>query len=227
VSVTDTLPVGTTFVTATATCAAASGTLTCDVGTLPSGQSSTLNVTVLAMTAGTLTNGASVVSSIDDPDTTNNAFSAAVTVSPVPAASTGDGTKTDPLNVVLTGSYVLISGRSVKLVKRRFVPVKLTCAGPRKCEGTITISTAKPIKATKQQKKGKKHKKRKRRVARLGSKKFAIEGNRQQKVLVPLTKSKIKLLRRLKRVKAKADIREIDLHGNPRLSTRTFTLRTR
>jgi hypothetical protein len=141
--------------------------------------------------------------------------------------SAGGAPKTGPLDVVLTDSYVLISGRSVKLVKGKFVPVRLTCAGPRRCEGAITVSTAKPVQTTKKPKKGKKGKKRKRRLARLGSKRFAIEGNRRQKVLVPLSKSKIKLLRRLKRVKAKAAIREIDVKGNPRISTRTFMLRAR
>jgi hypothetical protein len=99
--------------------------------------------------------------------------------------------------------------------------VKLTCAGQRKCEGTITITTARPVKRTK------KRRKQKPRVARLGSKTFSMDGNRQQNVLVPLSKSKVKLLRRLKRVKAKVTIREIDLKGNPRISTRTFTLRAR
>jgi hypothetical protein len=112
----------------------------------------------------------------------------------------------------------------VKLVNGKFVPVNLTCAGPRKCEGAITITTARRVKSTKQGKKGRKQKLR---IAHLGSKAFSIEGNHQQRVLVPLTKSKIKLLKRLKKVKAKVAIREIDLKGNPRISTRTFTLRAR
>ena len=228
VAVTDTLPAGVDFVAASTGCAEASGEVTCDVGTLPIGQSSTLDITVRTQSAGSLTNQAAVASAVTDPDSADNSASVDVTVSSPPATagggSGGGGSKTGPLDVVLTGSYVLISGRSVKLVKGKFVPVRLTCAGQRKCEGAITISTAKPVKSTKKPKKGKK---RKRRVARLGSKRFAIEGNRQQKVLVPLTKSKIKLLRRLKRVKAKAAIREIDLKGNPRISTRTFMLRAR
>jgi hypothetical protein len=88
----------------------------------------------------------------------------------------------------------------------------------------MTVTTAKPVKGKRRHRKGKRQK---RRVARLGSKRFSIEGNQQQKVLVPLSRSKVRLIRRLKRVKAKAAIREIDLHGNPRLSTRTFTLRAR
>ena len=228
VAVTDTLPAGVDFVAASTGCAEASGEVTCDVGTLPIGQSSTLDITVRPQSAGSLTNQAAVASAVTDPDSADNSASVDVTVSSPPVTGGGGsgdgGPKTGPLDVVLTGSYVLISGRSVKLVKGKFVPVRLTCAGQRKCEGAITISTAKPVTSTKKPKKGKK---RKRRVARLGSKRFAIESNRQQKVLVPLSKSKIKLLKRLKRVKAKAAIREIDLKGNPRISTRTFMLRAR
>ena len=202
--------------------------MTCDVGTLTIGQSSTLDITVRTQSAGSLTNQAAVASAVTDPDSADNSAScrrdSVVAARNRRRGSGGGGPKTGPLDVVLTGSYVLISGRSVKLVKGKFVPVRLTCAGQRKCEGAITVSTAKPVKSTKKPKKGKK---RKRRVARLGSKRFAIEGNRQQKVLVPLSKSKIKLLKRLKRVKAKAAIREIDLKGNPRISTRTFMLRAR
>ncbi len=228
VALTDTLPAGVDFVAASTGCAEASGEVTCDVGTLPIGQSSTLDITVRTQSAGSLTNRAAVASPVTDPDSADNSASLDVTVSSPPATggggSGGGGPKTGPLDVVLTGSYVLISGRSVKLVKGKFVPVRLTCAGQRKCEGAITVSTAKPVKSTKKPKKGKKLK---RRVARLGSKRFAIEGNRRQMVLVPLSKSKIKLLKRLKRVKAKAAIREIDLKGNPRISTRTFMLRAR
>ncbi len=227
VAVTDTLPAGVDFVAASTGCAEASGEVTCDVGTLTIGQSSTLDITVRPQSAGSLTNQAAVASAVTDPDSADNSASVDVTVSSpvIGGGGSGDGgPKTGPLDVVLTGSYVLISGRSVKLVKGKFVPVRLTCAGQRKCEGAITISTAKPVTSTKKPKKGKK---RKRRVARLGSKRFAIESNRQQKVLVPLSKSKIKLLKRLKRVKAKAAIREVDLKGNPRISTRTFMLRAR
>jgi len=144
--------------------------------------------------------------------------------SPPTSGGTSSNPSSGPLNVVITGSYVLISGRSVKLVKGRFVPVSLTCAGTHACAGTMTVSTDKPVK---QATNARKKRKRKRRAVRLGSKKFSIEGNRREKVLVPVTKSKVKLLRRLRRVKARATIREIDVRGNPRISIRTFTLRAR
>jgi uncharacterized repeat protein (TIGR01451 family) len=228
VRITDTLPTEVNFVTAASGCSEAAGVVTCEVGSLASGQEAAVDITVRTTDARTIANEAKASSPATDPDTTNNAaFAETVVSSPPSTLAPGDGgPKTGPLEVVLTGSYVLISGRSVKLVKGRFVPVRLTCAGQRKCAGTITVTTAKPVAHTKKQK-GKKRKKAKRRVAKLGSKKFAIDANRQQRVLVPLAKSKVKLLRRLKRVKAKAAIREIDLKGHPRISTRTFTLRAR
>jgi uncharacterized repeat protein (TIGR01451 family) len=227
VRVTDVLPSEMRFEAATPGCSESNGTVTCDLGTLPSGQQSKeLQITVTPQHAGTFTNEAQVSSDVLDPNLTNNTKGVLTSVGPaaIPTGSNTGEPKTGPLNVVLTGSYVLISGRSVKLVKGKFVPVKLTCAGQRKCEGMITVTTAKPVAESRKRRKGRKQK---RRIARLGSKKFSIEGNRQQKVLVPLSKSKVKLLRRLKRVKAKAAIREIDLKGNPRISTRTFTLRAR
>jgi uncharacterized repeat protein (TIGR01451 family) len=226
--VTDILPAGVSFVAAGSHCLEFNGTVTCKVDAVPSGQRATFDITVRPQSAGSITNQVQVDSAVMDPDPTNDTATLQTTVSPAPSPPTpSTGGPTQPsssLNVVLTGSYVLISGRSVKLVKGKFIPVKLTCAGQRKCEGTITVTTAKAVANAKKHRKGRKQK---RRVARLGSKRFSIEGNRQQMVLVPLTKSKIKLLRRLKRVKAKAAIREIDLKGNPRISTRTFTLRAR
>jgi hypothetical protein len=136
----------------------------------------------------------------------------------------GTTTQVGGSKAVIVGSLVLISGRSVKLVKGKLVPVGITCAGKQKCEGTVTVATDKPVKKTK---KTKRRKKAKARIERLGSKQYSIEGNRQAKVMVPLSKSKVRLLKRLKRVKVRATIREVDLQGHPRISMRSFTLRAR
>jgi hypothetical protein len=140
---------------------------------------------------------------------------------PVPAPGAGNGPTTQAGSNIL-GSLVLISGRSVKLVKGRLVPVSLTCAGQRVCAGRVTVTTNKPVTKTKTGKK-----KRKRRVEWLGSRRFSIQGNKRVKVLVPLSKSKVKLLKRLRRVSVRATIREVDINGHPRISTRTFMLRAR
>jgi hypothetical protein len=129
---------------------------------------------------------------------------------------------------VIVGSLVLISGRSVKLVRRKLVPVSLTCAGQHRCEGDVTVSTDKPVRmAQTRARPAKKRKKSKPRVVKLGSTHYSIEGNRRVRVMVPLSRSKVRLLKRLKRVKVRATIRETDLKGHPRISTRTFTLRAR
>jgi hypothetical protein len=123
-----------------------------------------------------------------------------------------------PTKTAVVGSIVLISGRTVKLVKGRFIPVSVTCAGQHVCKGKVSVRTDSKVKV----KKGRKHQKR---VLKLGSKRFSIAGNKRKKVLVRLTKSKAKILRRLRRVKVRATIREVDLQGHPRISTRAFMLR--
>jgi RTX calcium-binding nonapeptide repeat (4 copies) len=125
-----------------------------------------------------------------------------------------------PGNKKVVGSLVLISGRSVKLVKGRFIPISLTCAGPRTCSGTVKVRTDKRVKTSTVSKK-------RRRVLQLGSKKFSIRGNTRKKVLVPVGKRKVRMLKRLRRVKVRATIRELDLQGKPRISTRAFLLRAR
>jgi len=131
-------------------------------------------------------------------------------------------------NTVIFGSLVLISGRSVRLVGGKVIPVSLTCSGQRKCEGQLTVTRDKPLKkATKGKRKAKKKRKRATRLERLGSQRFAIEGNRSARVMVTLSRSKVRLVKRLKRLTARATIREIDVHGHPRISTRTFLLRAR
>jgi hypothetical protein len=118
------------------------------------------------------------------------------------------------------GSLVLISGRSVKLVKGKFIPVSLICAGQRVCSGTIKVRTDKRVKTARLSKI-------RRRVLQLGTKKFSIPGNKRKKVLVPVSKRKIRILKRLRQVRVRATIREVDLQGKPRISTRTFMLRAR
>ena len=61
----------------------------------------------------------------------------------------------------------------------------------------------------------------------LGSKKFSIPETSARRFSCRSRKRKVKLLRRLKRVKIRATIRETDLNGKPRISTRTFMLRAR
>jgi uncharacterized repeat protein (TIGR01451 family) len=79
--VSDALPAGLTFVSASSGCAFASGTITCTLGTLASGASAPLTVSVHASSpfsgAAPIVNGASVTAVNEvDPDTSNNAGTA-------------------------------------------------------------------------------------------------------------------------------------------------------
>src|SRR5262249_30205427 len=74
VTVTDTVPSGVTFVSASANQGSCTGTstVTCALGNLGTGASAIVTITVRPSTAGTLTNTASVQGSESDPDTANN-----------------------------------------------------------------------------------------------------------------------------------------------------------
>lgn len=75
VTVTDTIPAGSTFVSATAsqgTCSQAAGVVTCNLGSLASGASATITLVATMTAGGSNTNTATVTSSTIDPDTANN-----------------------------------------------------------------------------------------------------------------------------------------------------------
>ncbi len=86
VIVTDTLPVGVTFESATPSqgspCGEASGTVTCNLGTIASGHTATVTIAVIvdASVAGVLSNRADVAASTSDPDTGNNTATEDTTV---------------------------------------------------------------------------------------------------------------------------------------------------
>src|SRR5205823_6745477 len=86
---TDTLPSGVTFVSATGGVTPTNGTLTFNLPALPVGATSTVSITVQAPSfPGPLNNSASVTSVVDDPNTANNTASASTDVpSPTPTAT--------------------------------------------------------------------------------------------------------------------------------------------
>jgi uncharacterized repeat protein (TIGR01451 family) len=96
VSVVDTLPAGSTFVSASGTgwvCNNVSGTVTCTVASLPLGAAPVINLTFNAppvVTAGTLSNTATVSSATTDPTPGNNSSTKTVPILPgnqIPALS--------------------------------------------------------------------------------------------------------------------------------------------
>jgi uncharacterized repeat protein (TIGR01451 family) len=103
ISLTDTLPAGVTFNSATATqgsCSQASGTVTCSLGTLANTASATVTIKVTPQSVTTLTNTANVTSLTGDPNTTNNGSSAVTTVN---ASANLSLTKSDAPDPVLVG----------------------------------------------------------------------------------------------------------------------------
>jgi|GEM_PF-1749578 len=72
VVVTDTLPSGVTFVSASPWCVHSAGVVTCNLGTIPAGDSVTITIVVTPTAPGTISNTATVTSDTLDPNTANN-----------------------------------------------------------------------------------------------------------------------------------------------------------
>jgi uncharacterized repeat protein (TIGR01451 family) len=72
VVVTDTLPSGVTFVSASSGCVHAAGVVTCNLGNIPAGGFVTITIVVTVTAPGTISNTATVTSDTLDPNTANN-----------------------------------------------------------------------------------------------------------------------------------------------------------
>jgi uncharacterized repeat protein (TIGR01451 family) len=108
VTVTDTLPAGVTFVSATPSQGSCSGTstVTCNLGSLTNGASATITIIVTPTTTGTISNTASVTSGVTDPNTSNNSASQSTTVDPSANLAI---TKTDSPDPVIVGQNLTYS----------------------------------------------------------------------------------------------------------------------
>ena len=101
---TDTLPGTVTFVSSTPstpTCTESGGTVTCNLGTMVAGATTTVVILVMADQQGDLTNNVSVTSDTADSNIPNNSANEITTVSP-PASADLEVTKTadpDPANI--------------------------------------------------------------------------------------------------------------------------------
>jgi uncharacterized repeat protein (TIGR01451 family) len=110
VTLTDTLPAGVTYQSATSSqgsCGQASGTVTCNLGAISNGGSATAQITVTPQSVGTLTNDASVAGAETDPSGTNNSASAQTTVNPVADLSLAKSDSPDPVPIGGTLTYNL------------------------------------------------------------------------------------------------------------------------
>lgn len=107
VVLTEPLPAGLTFVGAvtTGSCTLAGATVTCSLGTLPAGASTTVTITaaVSPSATGSIANTASVSSSTADPNTGNNAATASV---PISSSADLAITKVGSPNPVVAGGTV-------------------------------------------------------------------------------------------------------------------------
>ena len=105
-TLTDTLPAGVTFDSATpsqGSCSEASGTVTCALGTIADQQSASVEIKVRPQAAGTITNQASVASDQGDSNTADNSASSETTVDPAADLSL---TKSDSPDPVLAGELL-------------------------------------------------------------------------------------------------------------------------
>src|SRR5207244_3959129 len=127
VTVTDTLPAGVGFVSASSGCTNASGTVTCSVGNLASGASAIITISATApSTAGTITNTATIGGNEADPNTANNTASFTTTVT-APVSADLAITNTGPASVT-TSSPITYS-------------VTATNHGPSTATGVVVTDT--------------------------------------------------------------------------------------
>jgi uncharacterized repeat protein (TIGR01451 family) len=107
VTVTDDLPSGVTFGSASASqgsCVGADGTVTCDLGDIASGETATVIIEVTPQSPGTIANTASVTANEEDPNTDNNTDTETTTVN---AAADLSVTKTDTPDPVHVGQSLI------------------------------------------------------------------------------------------------------------------------
>jgi hypothetical protein len=110
VTLTDNLPTGVSYISATpdqGSCSESGGVVTCNLGDIANGDSVSVTIVVSTTTTDTLTNTVSVSSNTDDPNTANNSDDeettvAGIKVTPFSGLVTTEGGETDTFTVVLT-----------------------------------------------------------------------------------------------------------------------------
>ena len=110
VELTDTLPAGVSFVSATTTagsCGEIGGTVTCSLGILGVGDSATSTIEVIPTATGTITNSVSVTGDVADPDPDNNTAIQHTTVGGADLEVSKEDTP-DPVLVGETLTYIVV-----------------------------------------------------------------------------------------------------------------------
>ncbi len=139
VRVTDTLPAGVTFDSATASqgsCLQASGVVSCILGTLANGAGASITIKVRPGAAGTITNQASVTSNVGDPDSSDNTATAQTTVVPVTGFARPRGAS--PFRASLVPAFApCTSSNSTHGAALAFA----SCAPPGPASTNLTVGT--------------------------------------------------------------------------------------
>ena len=140
VTLTDTLPAGVTFVSATSGATPVKGVLTLSIGNLAAGASASVTVVLTATAAGTLTNQASVNGNQTDPTPSDDSITQLTTVPAAAGPSVTSvhrfGFHARPTLLVLTFSQPLNPGRAQDPDNYQIVALEDptgSCASGRRC----------------------------------------------------------------------------------------------
>ena len=152
----------------------------------------------------------------DDPDPVDPG----PTTSPVtdtPATTTPPAT-TPPATQVVPGPVVTISASAVRITKTGVANIRIGCPATAAgaCTGTLALQTATKVRPAQARK-----------ILKLGSRSFRIAAGRQAFVGVKLTKAALRLLKRDKRIRAKALANVRDANGASRITQRLLSLKIR
>jgi hypothetical protein len=113
-----------------------------------------------------------------------------------------------------SNSLVLIAGNTVKVTKRGYAYIALNCSGTKDCAGKVLLDTSKKVRSG-----------RRKRIVRLGHAKFQIRATRTRRVRIHISRRKMRLLRKLRKVNTDIIVRDLDGAGRARVSSRTIVLR--
>jgi len=147
VTLTDPLPANTAFVSATAPCVQAAGTVTCNLGTLANGASVTITITVTVTGAAVspLSNTASVTSTTFDPVAGNNSATASTVITPLADVQITKTAVPNPVNAgqPLTYTVTVVNNgpnAATGVTVTDTPPATLTLVSAVGSQGTCTIT---------------------------------------------------------------------------------------
>jgi uncharacterized repeat protein (TIGR01451 family) len=139
VTVSDPVPSGTTFVSASATNGGTcDSTVTCTFASLAPGASATITIVVTPTSSGQIKNTASVLATESDPDTSNNTASVTTTATPRPTTLVYTGPTTQDFNDPFTATAKLTDTTTGNPLAGKSVTIKLNNA--ESCSGTTNGS---------------------------------------------------------------------------------------